>query len=141
VTKSKADQLRNERRLREEAEAPSTFFQMARAGLDLSLSGEGSPGGYVSGSEPFVRYPAAAPGYSGGPQPGLEPSLGVPIDALEPVGTAVEIEQSIQLAEPVDPTVEASPLAAVVDRGSAIPAHAHEKLEGLLQRGLIKGKL
>jgi hypothetical protein len=75
VTKSKADQLRNERRLREEAEAPSTFFQMARAGLDLSLSGEGSPGGYVSGSEPFVRYPAAAPGYSGGPQPGLDPAL------------------------------------------------------------------
>jgi hypothetical protein len=74
VTKSKADQLRNERRLREEAEAPSTFFQMARAGLDLSLSGEGSPGGYVSGSEPFVRYPAAAPGYSGGPQPGLDPA-------------------------------------------------------------------
>lgn len=66
----RAEQLRNERRLREPPE-PTTFFGMARHGVDLTLTGEGSPAGYVAGSEPFVRYPAAAPGYSGGPQPGL----------------------------------------------------------------------
>jgi hypothetical protein len=136
----KAEQLRNERKLREEA-APSTFFEMARAGVDLTLSGEGSAAGYVSGSEEFVRYPAAAPGYSGGPQPGLEPPFPVDISFVEPIGTAAEIEQSIQLAEPADPTAEEAPLAAVVDRGSAIPIHAHEKLEGLLKRGLKRRPL
>jgi hypothetical protein len=141
TAEERAEQLRNEKRLREEAEAPSTFFAIARAGIDLSLSGEGSAGGYVAGSEPFVRYPAAAPGYSGGPHPGLEPPFPVDISFVEPIGTAAEIEQSIQLAEPADPTAEEAPLAAVVDRGSAIPTDVHDRLQSALARGLRRRKL
>jgi hypothetical protein len=126
----KAEQLRNERKLREEA-APSTFFEMARAGVDLTLSGEGSAAGYVTGSEPFVRYPAAAPGYSGGPQPGLEPSLGVPIDALEPVGTPAEVAAS---AAELSPTAAS---AALSDPAPGVDSAAiHDRLNQLFAKAL-----
>jgi hypothetical protein len=122
----KAEQLRLERQRREEPPAPSTFFQMANAGVDLSLDGGQSAGGYVAGSEPFVRYPAS--GYSGGPQPGLEPPLGVEIDQKEPTGTPSEVARSIgELADAVGPA-GSSALRVVADdpstSASAIPALA-----------------
>jgi hypothetical protein len=91
--REKAEELRNRQRLREPP-APSCYHQMARHGVDLTLTGEGSPAGYVAGSEPFVRYPAS--GYSGGPQPGLEPPLGVEIDQQEPTGTFAEVQRSLE---------------------------------------------
>jgi hypothetical protein len=141
----KQEVLRNERKLRE----ASTYFQMANAGVDLTLTGESSPAGYVAGSEPFVRYPAAAPGYSGGPQPGLEPPLGVEIDQQEPCGTPTEIERSLAPAvalasAPAGDALPPAPLHASspgsVERGSVVrtPKEANVELKALLDRGLVR---
>jgi hypothetical protein len=91
--KERADQLSNERKLRPGDSAPSTFFQMAN--LDPSLEGRFAPGGYVVGSELTPAYPAAAGPWAAGPQPPPEQPTGVAIDAMEPTGTAVEIERSL----------------------------------------------
>jgi hypothetical protein len=109
----RAEQLRNEKRLREEPPAPSSYHAMARHGVDLTLTGEGSSAGYVAGSEPFVRYPAS--GYSGGPQPGLEPPLGVEIDQQEPTGTFAEVARSIEEFASKETAGSASALTPAVD--------------------------
>jgi hypothetical protein len=125
--------MRNERKLREEAAEPTTFFHMAQHGVDLTLSGEGSASGYVAGSESFVRYPAS--GFDVGVEVGTEPSLGVPIDAMEPVGTAAEIERSLsELTGAACSDAEA--VARAVETAPVIPTEAQDKLQDLLKRGL-----
>jgi hypothetical protein len=71
---------------------PATTFH-ALANLDTSPGGRFAAGGYVSGSEPVVNYPAG-PAWTRD-LVGLEPSLGVAIDQMEPCGEAFEIERSL----------------------------------------------
>jgi hypothetical protein len=130
----KAEQLRNERKLAEEAEAPSTFFQMARAGIDLSLTGEASAAGYFSGSEEFVRYPKSS--YDVGVEVGLEPPVGVPVDALEPVGTPAEVAASAAEPSPSAASAALSDPAPGVDS-----AAIHDRLNQLFAKGLVRRKL
>lgn len=100
----------------------STYFAMAAAGVDLTLSGEASGGGYVAGSEPFVRYPRQPAGGLWSVDAGIEPPTGVDISAVEPVGTAKEIEASLELAGPQIPVPRGGEITGspVVPRDPAI---------------------
>ena len=71
----------------------TTLHQLAN--LDTSLKGDFSTGGYVSGSERGVNYPAASGPWGAGPQVPPEPSLGFAIDAMEPTGEAFEVQRSL----------------------------------------------
>jgi hypothetical protein len=87
----RADQLRNERKLRPAGREPTTYS--ALAGLDLSLEGRFAPGGYVVGSEPGVSYPGGAGPWASDPV-GQEPSLGYSVNDLPPIGEAHEVARS-----------------------------------------------
>jgi hypothetical protein len=138
ANEERSEQLRNERRVLEAAPEPTTFFAMAQHGVDLTLTGEASATGFVVGSTPHVNYPRS--GYDVGVEVGIEPALGVPIDALEPVGTAVEIEQSLsQLAGAARSDADNS--HRVVETASVIPTDAEDKLKAALARGLRRRKL
>jgi hypothetical protein len=91
----------------------TTLHQLAN--LDGSLTGRFNPGGYVSGSEPVVNYPAASGPWSG-PQPGPEPPLGFDVNAMEPVGEPFEVQRSLAGAEA--PMVSCS---TVVETAPATP--------------------
>jgi hypothetical protein len=96
----KAEQLRLERQRREEPPAPSTFFQMANAGVDLDLSSPTTDGDkHVVGSTPFPVYPGAASPWSG-PQPGLEAPLGEALGPAPVVGEPHEVAASLAAEEP-----------------------------------------
>ena len=67
---------------------------MANAGVDLSLDGGQSVGGYVSGSEPAVNYPTQPAGSPWASDPvGLEP----PFSIVEPIGTEAEIIRAAEV--------------------------------------------
>jgi hypothetical protein len=93
----RAEQLRNEKRLRPGERPPTTLHSLAS--LDTSLDGRfAAESDLVSGAEPSVNYPrlpASSPWSAEQPQPGPEPPLGVEIDEQEPVGTPAEVAQSI----------------------------------------------
>jgi len=74
----------------------TTFHALAN--LDTSLSGGFAAGGYVSGSEPSVNYPASSGPWSG-PQVPPEPPLGFNVNAMEPVGEAHEIAAAALILE------------------------------------------
>ena len=138
----KIAQLHNER-LRAGDHAPTTMHQMANRGVDFNLATPSIGGdNYVTGSEPEAHWPRLPEGnpWGGGPQPGLEPSLGVEIDQQEPTGTPAEVAASIEaLAVASSAAGEAEPAAPLpvpggVMRGSAnLPAEAaHSRLQELL---------
>jgi len=74
----------------------TTLHQLAN--LDTSLKGDFSTGGYVSGSERGVNYPAASGPWSG-PQVPPEPPRGMDVNAIEPVGEAHEIAAAALILE------------------------------------------
>jgi hypothetical protein len=130
ANEERSEQLRNERRVLEAAPEPTTFFAMAQHGVDLTLTGEASATGFVVGSTPHVNYPRS----------GYDVGVEVGIDALEPVGTAVEIEQSLsQLAGAARSDADNS--HRVVETASVIPTDAEDKLKAALARGLRRRKL
>jgi hypothetical protein len=78
------------------ASEPSTMFAMSR--LSNDLEGKQSARDYLAGQDEGVFYPklpASSPWSGAGPQPGLEPSLGVAIDAQEACGEPFEVARSI----------------------------------------------
>jgi hypothetical protein len=134
----KQEALQNERRLRE-ADAPSCYFQMAAAGIDLSLSGDSSPASFVVGSTPHVNYPRS--GYEVGVEVGVEPPTGQAVDAMEPVGTAAEIAAS--LPEEIQPAGrEPAEAAALSDQAPVVDSAAvHARLNQLFREGIVRRKL
>lgn len=107
----KAAQLGNEAKLRPGDHEPTTLHQLAQLG-DTSLGGRFAADGVVSGTKPFVDYPAAATGPYGGPQPGIEPPFPTDISFVEPVGTFAEVQRSLE--EFVEETATAAPQGDVV---------------------------
>jgi hypothetical protein len=79
---------------------------------------------YVAGSEPCVQYPAAAGPWAGGTRVPDEPPLGFSVDAMEPVGTAAEIEASLVLAAAVIPDggklAEVAPTLTALSSANAV---------------------
>ena len=71
----------------------------------------------MTGNEPSVDYPAGPDWTSNGAGVGLEPPLGVDVDALEPTGTPSEVAASFVGAE----ASAVSPSAVVVETASANP--------------------
>jgi hypothetical protein len=87
------------RRDKAEALKADTYFNRAQIDADLD-----APGGRfreketITGSQASTKYPcqdSASPWSGGGADPGVEPPLGVEINAQEPVGEAHEIEASL----------------------------------------------
>lgn len=75
---------------------PTTYHALASAGLELESGGRFAQDTRVTGSTPTTDYPAASGPWSGAdPQPPEEP-LGESVDDMVPVGTAVEIAESIE---------------------------------------------
>jgi hypothetical protein len=85
------------RRDKTDPNAPTTFHQLALAGLELEAGGRYAQDAQVTGTTPSVDYPAASGPWSD-PQP-PEPPTGENIDAAEPVGTPAEIEASLERIE------------------------------------------
>jgi hypothetical protein len=73
---------------------PTTFHQLARAGLELETSGRFSVDAAVVGSteDAGALYPAASPAQSDAV--GLEPPTGEDLEFVEPVGTPAELRTS-----------------------------------------------
>lgn len=120
---SNADEQKERRALAGSTNVTTTYHQRAQVelGLDDAAGRFGKPS-VVTGSEPAVRYPrlpASSP-WASDPVPNEEP-LGVDVNALEPVGTAAEIEASLA-ASPEAPT-EVPSSAVVEPDGAAIPQH------------------
>jgi hypothetical protein len=93
----KAEVLRNDRALRPGDREPTTFHQLAS--VDVELGGRFARPDYITGTEPASRYPhlpASSP-WASDPVPPEEP-LGFAIDAMDPVGTAAEIEASLAVS-------------------------------------------
>jgi hypothetical protein len=105
---------------------PTTLHALAN--LDTSLGGRFAKADYVSGQEAAVHYPRAAGPWADPVQAPPEPPLNYEINALEPVGTAVEIERSLEeLAAPLAPAEiipgsEAVIYPAAAETGAAIPS-------------------
>jgi hypothetical protein len=122
---AKAEQKERREIIRSEGlrpgDQPATTFH-ALANLDTSPGGRFAAGGYVSGSEPGVNYPAG-PAWTRD-QVGLEPSLGVAIDQMEPTGEAFEIEASLLAAPaiviPGSETAEDTIASSVAERKGPI---------------------
>ena len=147
----KARMLQEERRLREEPPAPTTYHAMARHGVDLGLDGGQSQGGYVVGSHPFMDYPGAASPWSG-PQPPSEEPLGVALGDAPVVGEPHEVAASIEaLAEtspvgsatrapsPAAPLPASSPDNAVRGDEDNPSEEAHSRLRELMRSsGLVR---
>ena len=99
----KFNALRNEQMLRkQEASEPTTLHALSRLGQDEEPGGRFAQARHDSGSAPSVDYPAASSPWTAGNDAGLEPPLGVEVDAQEPCGEAFEIERSLveQLVDP-----------------------------------------
>lgn len=77
---------------------PTTFHQLALAGLELEAGGRYAQDTRVTGSDPapYPALPAGSPWSD--PQP-IEPPTGENIDAADPTGTPAEIEASIARIE------------------------------------------
>lgn len=116
----RADLLGQERKLHE----TSTFFREAQKGrrLDGSSNYEATRDLIQSGEAPYVQYPAASGPWADPVQPGLEPPFPGDISAVEPCGTAAEIERSIaELAAstgPLDMVPESTPSSALSASGA-----------------------
>jgi hypothetical protein len=102
-----------------EPSAGGRFAELARR--------EGASKPTVIGADPAANYPAG-PAWTNAAV-GLEPPLGVAIDAMEPVGEAFEIEAS--LAASVAPASVASSPADLVETDAVNP-HSHEHLAEIL---------
>lgn len=126
---SKAEEQKERRHL---AGSTSTLTYHRLAQIDLGLENQGrfaaadrrsnAPPSVV-GSTPVPVYPRAAGPWTGGDPAGLEEPLGYDINALEPCGTAQEIETSIANAELATPSalLEVPSSASNVETGVAIP--------------------
>lgn len=104
-----------------EGEGGGRFAELARR--------EGASRPTVVGADPAANYPAG-PAWTRAAV-GIEPPLGVAIDAMEPVGEAFEIEAS--LAASVAPASVASSQRPddAVETDAANP-HSHERLAEIL---------
>ena len=95
---------------------PTTLHAMAN--LDTSLDGRFGKADRVSGDAPTVDYPRLPASSPWACDPiGLEPPLGIEVDALEPTGTPAEVAASFVGAE----ASAVSPSAVVVETASANP--------------------
>lgn len=118
---TKAEQA--ERKALAGSTSATTYFHQAQIGRALD-----EPGGrfrakdtIVTGNEPSVDYPAGPDWTSNGAGVGLEPPLGIDVDALEPTGTPSEVAASLAGAEApsaVSPpaTVETAPANSITRR-------------------------
>jgi hypothetical protein len=88
------------RREKTDPNAPTTFFELARAGLELEAgSGRHSATAQVVGSDaaPYPAQPAGSP-WASDPVP-VEPPLGESVEDMVPTGTPTEVAASIERAE------------------------------------------
>lgn len=119
--------------------APSTYHQQAMVGLALEGGGRFANEVIVTGSTPATQYPPQLPSspWSNPAGVGLEPPLGVEIDAMEPTGTATEIARSLdQLAAlPAPAPIPGSQTSA------AIPAEVQARLAELIPKMIRRRKL
>jgi len=159
----RAEMLRNEAKLRSGDRAGTTYHSLA--GVDAALEGTGrfKSEAIITGRDPSVSYPRLPEGspWSGSGDVALQPPLGVEIDQQEPVGTAQEIERSIEALStpptvasvlsdematlPADPALAGSlPLSSASspddgDRGSvAIPADSADRLQDLFSKLVVR---
>jgi hypothetical protein len=74
---------------------PTTYFERASAEADENRGGRFAAlaQARVVGAKPAPTYPAG-PQWSHDPT-GPEPALGYDVDAIEPIGTAAEVERSL----------------------------------------------
>jgi hypothetical protein len=141
--KERREIIRNEK-LRP-GDQPATTFH-ALANLDTSLEGRFATGGYVSGSEQAVNYPAG-PSWTRD-QVGIEPPLGQDVNFQEPCGEAFEVERSLthssaapasipgsQTGEgPTAPSPESPKVVATLSSSSVATTTSHERLAQILPR-------
>ncbi len=73
---------------------PSTYFQHAIAQQSLE-DGGGRFAAEMSGRRKSVEYPRLPANSPWSADPGLEPPLGFDVSAVEPVGEAFEVQQSL----------------------------------------------
>jgi hypothetical protein len=103
------------KRLIAEARLPTTYHRLA--GLDDDLSGRFRVKETIAGEQAATQYPRqpeASP-WAGDPV-GLEPPLGVEIDAQEPMGEAHEIEKSLAALPEAPTAAPPTPLSRPVTR-------------------------
>lgn len=138
----KVEVLRNEAALRAGDRAPTTLHALAGVDQALESGGRFKSEVLIVGATPAPAYPAAASPWSG-PQVGLEPSTGLAIDAVEPVGTAKEIEASQLAAEPAAPVTasDSSPPAVPAEERGSAAILAHRRLQELAPKMFRKRKL
>jgi len=112
--------LAERKRLVAEASKGTTFHRMAQVDPDENPGGRFGGASLVSGSAPTTNYPPIDEGpWGSGPQPGLEPGLGVEIDHMEPVGNFHEVQRSIEAQSTKEAT---TPSLAEVDPALASDA-------------------
>src|SRR5436190_20361830 len=97
--RDKLEALFNEQRLRnaQRTDAPSTFSQFANSEAN-SVRGRFAPHETfaVTGSTPAVHYPQLPSSSPWADRPPDEPPLGWDVNALEPVGEAFEVANSLE---------------------------------------------
>jgi hypothetical protein len=108
----------------------TTFHQQAMIDLQLENGGRFAKDTIVSGTEASVRYPAG-PAWTRN-EVGLEPPLGVAIDAMEPCGEAFEIERSLGGSVVSSSTADPPELATLSQAPtSVLPSDVVEQLGGV----------
>ena len=117
---TKADEMK-ERKALAGSNSAMTFHSRALADLQLEQGQNGrfTDKAMVSGSEPAVRYPAAASWVGADAAP--EPPLGFSINDMEVVGQPHEVAQAAQLAEEIE-TSSPSTASALVALPAAPPS-------------------
>jgi hypothetical protein len=121
---AKAEQ--KERRALAGSTGTTTYFRQSQIAEALEVGGRYAVEKDITvGVEPAVNYPA-------GPEwtradPGLEPSLGVAVDAMEPCGEAFEVERSLLVAPAAGDGASSLERLAVLLPKIAVPIPAPPK--------------
>jgi hypothetical protein len=106
--RNEATQKEREQVLRNDKRVTSTFLEHTHS----EEGGRFAKPQTVIGATPTVQYPMAAPNWSVDPT-GVEPPLGIDVNAVEPCGEKFEIE-ALGDATSAGPQPVAPPLAAAV---------------------------
>lgn len=107
MTNNKSDQA--ERRALAGSTNTTTYHSRAMVDFELeSTAGRFGKPSVVSGSQPGVHYPAAADWTRDGAGVGVEPPLGIDVNALEPTGELHEIAASLDGSEGMAPAAAAA---------------------------------